>query len=136
MLLPGAQDKSNAALSWHNDKRNQSIFLNPNEVKQQAKSRCRKEKSSGKLNTKYKFTPLPAQKIYIAKGKIFFNATNPSIYRLEDLRITLSLAEKIILVHSHQINPNKAHSVLRIQPASSKYQSGKSITIYRNIWLC
>ena len=42
----------------------------------------------GKLNTKYKFTLLPAQKIYIANGKIFINSTNPSNYRLEDLRLT------------------------------------------------
>ena len=42
----------------------------------------------GKLNTKYKFTLLPAQKRYIANRKIFINSTNPSNYRLEDLRIT------------------------------------------------
>ena len=53
--------------------RNQSIlFLNSNEVEKQAKSICRKGQSSGKLNIKYKFTLLPAQKNIHCKGQNIF----------------------------------------------------------------
>ena len=58
----------------------------------------------GKLNTKYKFTLLLAQKIYIANGKIFINSTNPSNYRLEDLRITFKSCREYL---SGSLSPNK-----------------------------